>query len=133
MASEIPVVRYFVPCREIDVAADGREVTLRKLIHGIVRQPGEPFPCTQERMALYAVLANGRGEHDFEIELVFFDQGNERSRRRPWLRKDMGQDPSEVWGFCIPLTNVVFEQPGQYTFYLLCDGQRIAEAHFEVR
>jgi hypothetical protein len=23
-------------------------------------------------MALYALLANGRGEHDFEVELAFF-------------------------------------------------------------
>jgi hypothetical protein len=133
MASEIPIVRYFVPCLEIDVAADGRDVTLRNLIHSIVRLPGAPFPIIQERLALYALLANGRGEHDFEVELVFFDQGNERSRRRPWLRRDLGQDPSEVWGLCIPLRNVVLEQPGQYTFYLLCDGQRIAAAHVEVR
>src|SRR5713226_2106807 len=98
MASEIPVVRYFVPCLEIVVAPDGRDVTLRSLVHTIARLPGEPFPCIRERLVLYALLANGRGEHDFEVELVFFDQGVEQSRRRPWRSVDLGQDPSKVFG-----------------------------------
>jgi hypothetical protein len=133
MASEIPLVRYFVPCLEIVVAVGGRDVTLRNLIHSILRLPGEPFPCICERMALYALLANGRGEHEFEVELIFLDQGIEQSRRRPWRRVDLGQDPSKVFGLAVPLKNVTFNKPGQYTFYLLCDARRIAEAHLEVR
>jgi hypothetical protein len=69
MASEIPIVRYFVPCLEIVVAPDRRDLTLRSLIHTIVRLPQEPFPCIRERMALYALLTNGRGEHEFAVEL----------------------------------------------------------------
>jgi hypothetical protein len=133
MASEIPVVRYFVPCLEIVVPPDGQDVTLRRLIHAIVRLPGEAFPCIREQMALYALLANGRGEHEFEVELVFFDQGFEHSRRRPGRRLDLGQDPAVVHGLPIPLRNVTFGKAGQYTFYLLCDGRRIAEAQVEVR
>jgi hypothetical protein len=133
MVSEIPVVRYLVPCLEIVVAPDGRDVTLLNLIHTIVRLPGEPFPCIREQMALYALLANGRGEHEFEVELVFLDQGVEQSRRRPWRRKDLGQDPSKVFGLELMLKNITFDKPGQYTFYLLCDGRRIAEAQVDVR
>jgi hypothetical protein len=133
MASEVPIVRYFVPCLEIVVAPDRRDLTLRSLIHTIVRLPGEPFPCIRERMALYALLANGRGEHEFEVELVYFHEGIEQSRRRPGRRIDLGQDPAIVHGLPIPLTNVTFDRPGQYTFHLLCDGQRIAEAHIDVR
>jgi hypothetical protein len=133
MVSEIPVVRYFVPCLEIVVTPDRRDVTLRSLIHTILRLPGEPFPCIRERMALYALLANGRGEHEFEVELVVFDQGTEHSRRRPGPRLDLGQDPAVVHGLPISLKNVIFDRPGQYTFRLLCDGRPIAEAHVEVR
>jgi hypothetical protein len=133
MASEVPVVRYFLPCLEIILSADGRDVTLRSLIHTIVRLPGEPFPCVRERMALYALLANGRGEHEFGIELVYFHEGIEHSRSVPGRRLDLGQDPAVVHGLPIPLKNVPFDQAGQYTFYLLCDGRRIAEAPVEVR
>ncbi len=133
LASEIPIVRYFIPCLEILVTPDGKNVTLANLIHSIVRLPGESFPCIREQMALYALLANGRGEHGFEIELVFFDEGTEHSRRRPWQRLDLGQDPSKIFGLAIPLKNVTFEKPGQYTFYLLCDSRRIAEAQVDVR
>jgi hypothetical protein len=80
MASEIPIVRYFIPCLEIVVTPDGKNVTLANLIHSIARLPGESFPCIREQMALYALLANGRGEHQFEVELVFFDEGKEHLR-----------------------------------------------------
>jgi hypothetical protein len=133
MASETPIVRYFVPCLEIVVAPDRRDVTLRSLIHTIARLPGEPFPCLRERMALYALLANGRGEHDFAVELVYFQGGHEQARRRPGRRIDLGQDPAVVHGLPIPMRNVTFDQHGQYTFYLLCDVRRIAEAHVDVR
>jgi hypothetical protein len=45
----------------------------------------------------------------------------------------LGQDPSKVFGLEVPLKNLTFDRPGQYTFYLLCDGQRIAEAQVDVR
>jgi hypothetical protein len=133
MASEIRIVRYFVPCSEIVVAPDRRDVTLRSLIHTVVRVPGESFPCLRERMALYALLANGRGEHEFAVELVYFHEGQEQARRRPGRRIDLGPDPAVVHGLPIPLRNVTFDRPGKYTFYLLCDGRRIAEAHVDVR
>jgi hypothetical protein len=134
MASEIPIVRHFVACLEIIKETDNRTITLRNLIHAIVRLAGEPFPCIREQMALYAVLTNGRGEHDFGVELEFFERGAERSVRRSGSRRmDLGQDPTVVHGLPIPLKNVTFGSAGQYTFYLLCDGQRIAHEHVEVR
>jgi hypothetical protein len=36
-------------------------------------------------------------------------------------------------GLPIPLRNLVFEEPGQYSFHLLCDGQPIADAKIGVR
>jgi len=46
---------------------------------------------------------------------------------------DLGQDPTAVQGLPIRFTNVVFERPGQYTFYFLCDGNELAHYHLEVR
>jgi len=77
MATETPVVRYFVVCDEIVKEEDGR--SLRNLRHDIVRLPGQPFPCSRERMALYALVTNGRGKHRLAVELAFLDQGIERS------------------------------------------------------
>jgi hypothetical protein len=128
MASEVPVVRHLVACLEVLVEPASRNVTLRNLIHAIVRLPGEPFPCIREQMALYAVLTSGRGKHELAVELRFLDQGVERSLRRSASRPvDLGQDPTTVHGLPIRMKNVTFDQPGQYTFYLLCDGQRIGK------
>jgi hypothetical protein len=133
MASEIPLVRYFVPCLGIEVSPERHDVNLRTLIHAIIRLPGEAFPCIREQMALYALLANGRGKHEFAIELVHFYEGTEKSQRRSGRTIDLGSDPAIVHGLPIQLRHVTFERAGQYTFYLLCDGRRIAEAHVDVR
>lgn len=85
-------------------------------------------------MALYAILANGRGGHDFAIEMTLLERAMERTVYTSSPRRiDLGQDPTTVHGLPIRVTNVVFDQAGQYTFYLLCDGQRIAQEHVEVR
>jgi len=135
VAVETPVVRNFVACREAVIESGSNEITSRRLIHAIVRLPGEDFPVIRPEMALFAVLANGRGTHEFTIELTFLDQGVERtvSPQLPSPRIDLGQDPTAVHGLPIPLRNVVFNHPGQYTFYLVIGGRRSAEAHVEVR
>ena len=85
-------------------------------------------------MALYAVLTNGRGEHALAIELTFFDRGIEQTVRRSAPRAvDFGQNPSQVLGLPIAMRNLTFDQPGQYVFYLLCDGEWIAQEPVEVR
>jgi uncharacterized protein DUF6941 len=134
MASEAPVVRHLIACLEIITDPASRNVTLRNLIHAIVRLPGEPFPCIREQMALYAVLTNGRGEHDLAVELAVVDGGTERTVAQTKPRKvDLGQDPTQVHGLPIPMRNVIFEHPGHYNFYLICDGQRIGQQQIEVR
>src|SRR5687768_3898377 len=98
MATEIPVVRHFLACAELEVSGD-RGVTIRNLIHSIVRLPGEPCPCVREQMALYALLTNGRGEHDFAIELVYAGEMEEQVMFKSQQRLiDLGQDPTIVHG-----------------------------------
>lgn len=134
MASEPPVCRHLIACREIAPEADSDGVTLKDLIHAIVRLPGEPFPCVRETMALYALLTNGRGEHDFTLEMTCFDATGEWLVRRSGpVRRDLGQDPTQVFGFPIPLVNVRFPQAGHYTFHLLGNGRAIAAETVVVR
>ena len=134
MASEIPVVRSFQASLEVEMDPSGTGVTLRTLVHAIVRLPGEPFPCIREEMAFYGLLTNGRGEHDFSVELSRFELGLEIpvSQLGP-LRIDLGQDPLAVLGLPIPLRDVIFPVEGQYAFHLICDGQPIADAKIIVR
>lgn len=133
--NEIPVVRHLIACLDIVFTPGALGVTLRDTIHAIVRLPGQPFPCVRAQMALFALLTNGRGVHDFSLELTRLDLGEERLVRPPWgpARRDLGQDPTVVHGLPIPLTNVTFPVAGQYTFHLLCDGKTIAEEKVSVR
>jgi hypothetical protein len=134
MASELPFVRHLLACVEVQVEPGSRNATLSNLIHAIVRLPGQPFPCIREQMALYAVLTKGRGEHAFAVELTILEQGVERSIRRSAPRMvNLGQDPTAVQGLPIRMRNVTFARAGEYTFHLLCDGQRIAQERVEVR
>jgi hypothetical protein len=133
VASEIPVVRYFLICREVLVEPDGL-ATLRHLLHIFVRPDGGPFPCVCEQLTLYGLLTSGRGKHRFGVELAFLEQEGEVSLWiSPAREIDLGQDPVALRALPIPIRNMVFHQPGQYTFRLLCDQVAIAEANFEVR
>lgn len=134
MASEVPVVRHLIACQEVVVQPGSRNVALQNLIHAVVRLPGELFPCICQQIALYAMLTNGRGGHDFAVEMTLLEGAVERTMYTSSSRRvDLGQDPTTVHGLPIRMVNVVFDQPGQYMFYLLCDGQRIAQEQIEVR
>ncbi|MBC7852638.1 MAG: hypothetical protein IAF94_04305 [Pirellulaceae bacterium] len=133
MASEIPVVRYLLICREVLVEANGL-ATLRHLLHIFVRPDNGPFPCVCEQLTLYGLLTSGRGKHRFGVELALFEPEGEMSLwMSPAREIDLGRDPVALHALPIPIRNIVFPQPGQYVFRLLCDQVAIAEAHFEVR
>lgn len=134
MASEIPVVRNFVACRQLDADPVANTISLTDMIHVVDPLPGEVPPYLVEPLALYALLTNGRGVHEFAVELVRFDMGEERVAGRVGpVRIDLGQDPVAVLGLPIPLRNVVINEPGQYAFHLVCDGQDIADEKILVR
>ena len=125
MAIQLSVVRHFIACE--DVVSDGKSITLRNLVQAIVPSPGEKYPLIAERMALYAVLTNGRGKRSFALEMTRFERGEEASiKRMPAREVDVGQDPTAFRGLPFPL-KVVFAKPGHYTFHLLCEGVAIAE------
>jgi hypothetical protein len=134
MPGELPLVRVFVACEELEYDSGAGQVTLHKLFHRIVRSPEEPFPCMPEQLALYAMLTNGRGKHYFGLGLFFLENGMERTIKAPVTKEiNLGADPTMVHGLPVPHVRAVFDRPGQYLFALLCDGRRIAEYPFEVQ
>src|SRR5947208_11016078 len=93
--NEVPVVRHFLACN--DIQASGGNVTLTNVIHTIRPRPGDQFPCLQPLLCLYALLTNGRGEHEFEVSLVRATGPEETEvYRTPKFRRDLGQDPMAV-------------------------------------
>jgi hypothetical protein len=134
MAVELPIVRHFIACREIVYDSGGQNVSLKHLVSAILPLPGEQYPLIRDEMALFAVLTNGRGKYDFALELTRFEAGEEvRVVGTPSRAVDLGQDPAAILGMPIPLRNIVFEQPGQYTFRLLCNETVIAEEKILLR
>ncbi len=130
---ELPVVRYFLACRHIEIDAARREYSLHRIVQKIASLPGDSFPCICDPMALFASLTNGRGMHQLSLELRLFESGEEEIVWQGPLRSvDLGADPTIVHGLPIPLKNVTFAHPGQYIFCLTCDGQVIARAEIEV-
>jgi hypothetical protein len=88
----------------------------------------------REELALYALVTNGRGEYAFALELTRFVDGDEVSvARTPSREVNLGPDPTIVHGMPMPLKNLVFEDPGQYTFHLLCNDVVIAEEKIQLR
>jgi hypothetical protein len=139
MASETPLVRYLIACREIIVSSDNRDVTLRGIVHAVVALPGESFPLRQD-LALYALLTNGRGPVDVSIRFGHLRRGEDGTAGEeieiatsPAQRVELGQDPSAVLGLPIPRIRLPFREPGQYVLYLLCDGQPIGQVYLEAR
>jgi hypothetical protein len=124
--NEIPLVRHFIACEEILIEAVN--VTLRNIFHVIRALPGHPYPRIHPRLQLFALLANGRGTHSFAVECyrgVALDEV--LIYRSPTFTQDLGNDPIQVHGMPIRLNNLLFPQPGQYEFRLLCNDSVIAD------
>jgi hypothetical protein len=133
MANPPPVVRHLIACEGV-MAESGLSYSLQRVFFTIVQPQGQPFPCVRAPMALFAVLTSIRGKCRLGVELAFLDQGIERLLRSSRvIERDFGQDPTAVDGLVLRLREVRFPWPGQYTFYLVCDGQRIGQEYVEVR
>jgi hypothetical protein len=132
--NEIPEVRHFLACEDITVSQSGIRHTLVEVFQTLHPQPGDTFPLLHTRTCLYTLLTNGRGVHTFAVELVTGVPGQETviGTSAP-MRFDLGQDPLVLYALPLRLPPIRFDQPGQYEFRLLCDGQVIAHEWIEVR
>jgi hypothetical protein len=131
--NEVPVARHFLVCMSLETT--GKGVTLHETIHTVNLLDGEEFPALLKSVSLFALLTNGRGEHDLSVELTRFVYGEEELVRPSWgpFRRNLGHDPTVVHGLPMNLKNIVFEEQGQYAFHLLCNEEIIAECQIFVR
>lgn len=135
MASEIPVVRYFVACRSLKLSDDNAQASIYDLVHSVILRQGEQFP-TRQTLALYALFSNGRGTHRIRLQLTRMESGHEHVLvTSPGRMIDFGQDPTVVFGLPILQVNVDFTQQGQYALNLLCNDhpEPIARVYLDVR
>lgn len=131
---EAPIVRHFVACEDIVLSDDANSYSLIDVMQVIRPPPGDSFPCISPVVCLFTALANGRGEHTFAIQLIYFSLAEEDEvYRTPDFTRNLGQEPLTLHGLPIRLRNLIFPQPGQYEFRLLCNDVDIAAAKIEAR
>jgi hypothetical protein len=134
MAVRRPVVRHFIACERVERSSDGRHDSLINLIHSLRPLPGASFPRIHSELWLYAVLADGRGELSFCVEVVTWEGTEEQSiHTTPTVRMDLGQSPLVVHGWPVRLRNLPLPHPGLYEFRLVCEGEVVAREPIAVR
>lgn len=134
MSTPKPVVRHFIACEKVESSLDSRQYSLLNIIQTIQILPGAAFPQIHPELYLFAMMTDGTGEHEFVIELVYWDCGTQKSTwtsRR--VKLDLGPDPLKVHGWPVRLQNLPFAQPGDYDFVLWCDGEILARETIRVR
>ena len=128
MAIRLPVVRHFIACEDVEPSQDGRQYTLRNLVHAIRPLPGEAYPCLHPEVCLFVLMTDVYEQHRIRVELVFWHQPADETSiyttREGIL--NLGSDPLIVHGLPIRLRNLLFPNAGLYEFRLWCDGQIIA-------
>jgi hypothetical protein len=95
--------------------------------------PGAAFPQIHPELFLFALMTDAQGTYEFNVELVYWDSGTQRSiwtSRR--VKLDLGQDPLRVHGWPIRLRNLPFARPGDYDFVLWCDSVIISRETIRV-
>jgi hypothetical protein len=131
MATRKPVVRHFIACEEVRESASGR-YSLIEVVHAI--RAAANYPRIHPQITLFVMLTDADGMHDFWVEWVLFDRGQQRSL---WTTKpvnlELGQDPTQVHGWCVRLKNIWLPQPGDYEFVLWCDGEIVAREPIRAR
>jgi hypothetical protein len=132
--NEIPEARHFIACEGVAPSPDGRHHTLTNVFQVVVPRAGDQFPLLRPMTCLYTILTNGRGAHTFAVELVRgVGPAETVIGLSAGLTRDLGQDPLVIHGLPLRLAHLIFTQPGQYEFRLLCDGRVIARELIEVR
>jgi len=131
MAARKPVVRHLIACEDVRVSA-GDRYSLIEVVHAI--RATASYPRIHPHIALFVMLTDAHGVHRFCVEWVLFDRGQQRSL---WTTKsvslDLGQDPTQVHGWCIRLKNIWLPKAGDYEFVLWCDGQAVARESIRAR
>jgi hypothetical protein len=133
MAVRTPIVRHLIACEQVNVSPADRRVTLQNVFYAI---RGASFPRTCPQIDLFVQVTDGSGKYTFTVQLVFIRSPSDEipvPLPDQSFILDLGPDPLAVRGFVRRLKNVKFDQPGDYEFRLLCDGQVLAREPILVR
>jgi hypothetical protein len=109
--------------------------TLSQVAVAIAGEKPGPGERLLPEITLFAVLINGRGSHEFTIELVRLFAADEEAsiRETAPVTLDLGHDPTELLVQPFPIRRVRFPDPGVYQFKLRCGGAEVAAATIDVR
>jgi hypothetical protein len=88
------------------------------------------FPCTCPCLAVYAVLADGRGETAVRVRLIDVDEAREAVLDFETAVNFL--DPTEDVGVAFVLTDLVFPEPGDDRLQLYGAGLLLRERRFLV-
>lgn len=123
-----PVVRQFVPCREItcDTAVTPNRYALVDPFHVLRPPPELGYPFRFDEMWVFSQLTNAVGPHDLTIDLSWDLDTEVRPLRT--FRVLMASDRLGVRNFAVRLRRVPFRRPGIYEFRLSSAGQLLARS-----
>lgn len=124
--SEQPMAQALLVCDHIIV----EQGTNKKSLIGIFNTIASAnFPMTHTRMSVFASLTNGRGSLPAMLRFVRVSDEKEIFSHKGQVEFP---DPNQVIELVFNLVNTPFEEPGLYTFELLCDGDLLLEKRFNV-
>jgi hypothetical protein len=89
------------------------------------------LPATQEFVAVYCALTDGRGRTAIELRLVLVDQEGDQDVARAEGEIDF-TDPQMVVEIDMILRGLVFPKAGEYRFQLLGAGEMLMERRLVV-
>ena len=131
MAVRTPVARHFIACEDVQRSAGGR-YSLVDVVHAI--RATAPYPRIHPKITLFVMLTDVDGVHEFWVEWILFDRGQQRSLwKTKRVKLDLGSDPTQLYGWVIRLRNIWLPQPGDYEFVLWCDGESLAREPIRAR
>jgi hypothetical protein len=135
MSARRPVIRHFIACEEIEETQtpEGRQYSLKRIVHRIRPLPGVSFPRIHPGLSLFVMLSDAEGVHEFSVEVVYWNQGEQVSLwKTKAAQRALGADPLSVHGWPIRLRNILLPQAGDYDIVLWCDGSVLARETIHV-
>jgi hypothetical protein len=82
-------------------------------------------------MGLYLCLTNVYGDYEFEVQLVFSNTEMKMASRQ--FQPMNMLSPTEIAEVPISVPETVFNEPGEYEFRLLVNGEFVERQNFYVR
>lgn len=130
-----PIVRHLFACNRADVSPETGLYTLTELVVALEAPPGTTEAISYPRLTLVAVMVNGRGPHDFAVELVRLVRADEEEsiRTSRAVRLELGDDPLAVITQPFVLKDILFPGPGLYEVRLRCGDEAVGAARLDVR